>query len=301
MTPIDSAYRCDVPRLMAHCRRLFDQGCDGVALFGTTGEGPAFGAADRRRVLDELLADGLPPERLIVSASTASLSDSIDLARQATRAGVAGVLLMPPFLFREGIGDEGIFRYYAALIDGLAEPGLRALLYHIPSVSGVPVRPPVIRRLVDRYPGNLVGIKDSGGDWAYTEELLRRFSQLAIFTGNEIHIHLTLQHHGAGTICGLGNVITALLRRVFDAPGITERRRLMPLIQRADSLMSRGPFIACMKAWVAAETGEPEWLRVLPPMAALPGLEANRLADEFRRFLGEMKQESQSNQTKRLA
>jgi hypothetical protein len=92
-----------------------------------------------------------------------------------------------------------------------------------------------------------------------------------------------------------------LLRRVFDAPGITERRRLMPLIQRADSLMSRGPFIACMKAWVAAETGEPEWLRVLPPMAALPGLEANRLADEFRRFLGEMKQESQSNQTKRLA
>ena len=286
---------------MAHCRRLFDQGCDGVALFGTTGEGPAFGAADRRRVLDDLLADGLPPERLIVSASTASLSDSIDLARQATRAGVAGVLLMPPFLFREGIGDEGIFRYYVALIDGLAEPGLRALLYHIPSVSGVPVRPPVIRRLVDRYPGNVVGIKDSGGDWAYTEELLRRFSQLAIFTGSEIHIHLTLQHHGAGTICGLGNVIAPLLRRVFDAPGITERRRLMPLIQRADSLMSRGPFIACMKAWLAADTGNSEWLRVLPPMAPLPGLEANRLADDFRRFLDEMNREFQSNQTKRLA
>ncbi len=301
MTPIDSAYRCDVPRLMAHCRRLFDQGCDGVALFGTTGEGPAFGAADRRRVLDELLADGLPPERLIVSASTASLSDSIDLARQATRAGVAGVLLMPPFLFREGIGDEGIFRYYVALIDALAEPGLRALLYHIPSVSGVPVRPPVIRRLVDRYPGNVVGIKDSGGDWAYTEDLLRRFSQLAIFTGNEVHIHLTLQHHGAGTICGLGNVIAALLRRVFDAPGITERRRLMPLIQRADSLMSRGPFIACMKAWLAADTGNSEWLRVLPPMAPLPGLEANRLADDFRRFLDEMNREFQSNQAKRHA
>ena len=91
LTPIDKAYRCDVARLAAHCRHLFDQGCDGVALFGTTGEGPAFGAADRRRVLDELLAAGLPADRLIVSASTASLPDSIDLARQATRAGVAGV------------------------------------------------------------------------------------------------------------------------------------------------------------------------------------------------------------------
>jgi 4-hydroxy-tetrahydrodipicolinate synthase len=301
LTPIDRAFRCDVPRLAAHCRHLFGQGCDGVVLFGTTGEGPAFGAADRRRVLDELLAAGLPPDRLIVSASTASLSDSIDLARQATRAGVAGVLLMPPFLFRDGIGDEGIFRYYVALIDGLAEPDLRALFYHIPSVSGVPVRPPVIRRLLDRYPANIVGFKDSGGDWGYTEELLRRFSQLAIFTGNEIHIHLTLQHHGAGTICGLGNVIAPLLRRLFDAPGIAERRRLVPFIQKADSLMSRGAFIACMKAWVAADTGDPEWRRVLPPMAPIPGLEANRLADDFRRFLDEMNQEFESNQTKRLA
>ena len=285
LTPIDGDYRCDVPRLAAHCRHLFDQGCDGVALFGTTGEGPAFGAGDRCRVLDELLADGLPPGRLIVSASTASLPDSIDLARQATKAGVAGVLLMPPFFFRDGIGDEGIFRYYLALVDGIAEPTLRALLYHIPGVSGVPVRPPVIRRLLDRYPENIVGFKDSGGDWGYTEELLRRFSQLAIFTGSEIHIHLALQHHGAGTICGLGNVIAPLLRRLFDAPGITERRRLVPLIQKADSLMSRGPFVACLKAWVAAETGDAGWARVLPPMAPLPALESGHLARDFRRFL----------------
>jgi 4-hydroxy-tetrahydrodipicolinate synthase len=288
LTPVDSAYRCDVARLAAHCRHLFDEGCDGVALFGTTGEGPAFGAGDRRRVLDELLTDGLPPERLIVSASTASLPDSIDLARQATDAGVAGVLLMPPFFFRDGIGDEGVFRYYTALIDGIERPDLRALLYHIPGASGVPVRPPVIRRLVERYPDNVVGFKDSGGDWGYTEELLRRFSKLAIFTGSEIHIHLALRHHGAGTICGLGNVIAPLIRRLFDAPGITERRRLVPLIQKADSLMSRGPFVACLKAWVAADTSDPAWARVLPPMAPIPGLEATRLAADFRRFLDEI-------------
>jgi 4-hydroxy-tetrahydrodipicolinate synthase len=287
VTPVDASYRCDVARLAAHCRRLLDRGCDGVALFGTTGEGPAFSAAERARALEGLLAASLPPGRLIVSASSATLPDSIELARQATKAGVAGVLLMPPFFFRDGIGDEGIFRFYAALIDQIGEPALRALLYHIPGASGVPVRPPVIRRLVERYPRTIVGIKDSGGDWGYTEELLRRFSRLAIFTGTETHIHLALQQDGAGTICGLGNVIAPLLRRLFDAPDITERQRLIPLIQKTDSMMSRGAFIACLKAWIAAETGDAAWSRLLPPMAPLPAVEAARLAADFRAFLNE--------------
>jgi hypothetical protein len=79
-----------------------------------------------------------------------------------------------------------------------------------------------------------------------------------------------------------------LLRRVFDAPGITERRQLMPLVQRADSLMSRGPFIACLKAWIAAQTGDVGWARVLPPMAPLPALEASRLAADFRALLDDI-------------
>jgi 4-hydroxy-tetrahydrodipicolinate synthase len=288
LSPVDRDYRCDARRLAAHGRRLFAQGCDGIALFGTTGEGPVFGAAERRRVLDALLADGIEPRRLIVSASAASLPDSVELARHAVKAGVAGVLMMPPFFFRDAIGDEGVFRYYAALIDRIGDPALRGLLYHIPGTSGVPVRPPVIRRLMERYGEVIAGFKDSGGDWSYTEELLRRFSRLAIFTGSELQIHLALRHRAAGTICGLGNVIAPLLRRLFDCPGITERRRLLPFIQRADSLMSRGPFIACMKAWIAAESNDPEWLRVLPPVAPLPALDAIRLAADFRAFLESM-------------
>ncbi len=285
LTPVDGNYRGVVGRLLAHCRRLIAAGCDGIGLFGTTGEGPAFSAAERVRVLDEMLAAGFPADKLIVSASAASLPDSVELARQATKANVAGVLLMPPFFFRDGIADEGIFRFYAALIDQIGEPGLQALLYHIPGACGVPVRPPVIRRLIERYPGIIVGMKDSGGDWGYTEELLRRFSTLAIFTGSEIHIHLALQHHGAGTICGLGNVIAPLIRRLVDAPNITERRKLVPAILKADSIMSRAAFVACLKSWIASETGDPAWSRTLPPMAPLHAVDAQHLAADFAAYL----------------
>src|ERR1700733_2463197 len=103
LTPVDKSYHCDVGRLLAHCRRLIEFGCDGIALFGTTGEGPEFSAGERMRVFDALMAAGFPAGKLIVSASAASLGDSIELARQATRANAAGVLLMPPFFFRDGI------------------------------------------------------------------------------------------------------------------------------------------------------------------------------------------------------
>jgi 4-hydroxy-tetrahydrodipicolinate synthase len=287
LTPFDADYSCDVERLSAHCRDLVDQGCDGVALFGTTGEGPAVGTLDRKRTLDGLLESGFPAERLIVSASTATLPESAELARHATRSCGCPVLVMPPFLFRDAIGDEGVFRYYATLLDRISEPNLRVILYHIPGVSGVPLRPPVIRRLVERYPDVIAGIKDSGGDWDYTEELIRRFSQLDVFTGSEMHIHLSLRQQGAGTICGLGNVIAPLLRMFADAPGITERRRLLPLIQRADTIMSRGPFVACLKAWMTSLHRDPVWNRVLPPMSPLVARDAQRVSDDFRRFLAE--------------
>ena len=52
----------------------------------------------------------------------------------------------------------------------------------------MPITPTVVRRLDERYPGTIAGVKDSGGDLDFTEELIRRFSHLSIFTGSEIHL-----------------------------------------------------------------------------------------------------------------
>jgi 4-hydroxy-tetrahydrodipicolinate synthase len=294
LTPFDADYRCDLRLLQAHAHSLIRQGCDGVALFGTTGEGPVVAPADRRRILDGLLEGGLAPDRIIVAASAATLDDAAELARHASRAGTAAVMAMPPFLFRDAISDDGVFRYYAALIDRIADPALRLVLYHIPGVSGVAVRPPAIRRLIERYPDTIVGFKDSGGDWGYTEELIRRFSGLAVFTGSELHIHLALRQQGAGTICGLGNAVAPVLRRLFDAPDITARRSLLPLIQRADTILSRGPFIACLKAWLAADTGRTDWLRVMPPMSPLTAQDALRVSGDMRRLLASLQGDAEA-------
>jgi 4-hydroxy-tetrahydrodipicolinate synthase len=189
---------------------------------------------------------------------------------------------MPPCVYRGGITDDGAFRFYASVIDAIGRPDPRLYLYHFPDICGVPVTPNVVRRLDERYPGIIAGIKDSGGDLDFTEALLRRFSHLSIFTGSEMHVPQLLASGGRGTICGLANVMPRLMRAMFDAPNLFERRRHIQQILGADMVLSRRPFIASVKSLVADSTGIASWRHVLPPMSELPLLEEQRMIADFR-------------------
>jgi 4-hydroxy-tetrahydrodipicolinate synthase len=283
-TPIGPDLRPDARLLVERCRTLMAEGCDGITLFGTTGEGAEFAVEDRQLALESLLAAGIAPSRLIVSVGALALPDVVALAAHATAQGVAGLLLMPPCLFRSGIGDDGTFRFYATVIDRIGRDDLRLHLYHFPDISGVALTPRVIRRLSERYPRTVAGVKDSGGDLGFTEDLLRRFSHLRIFTGTETHIPAVLASGGAGTICGLANVIPGLLRLMSDGWTLPDRRRYLPMVQAVDNILSRGPFIPALKAIIADATNEPAWRRVVPPMAELALADEQRLLADFRRI-----------------
>src|SRR4030095_15268529 len=58
LTPLDARGAIDHDRFAAHVLRLFDAGVDGIAPFGTTGEGPSFGVVERKQALEALIAAG---------------------------------------------------------------------------------------------------------------------------------------------------------------------------------------------------------------------------------------------------
>lgn len=283
-TPIDARLRPDHARLAARAKRLVAEGCDGVALFGTTGEGAEFSVADRTAALEAVIAAGVDPGRLIVSAGAMSIADAADLARHATDQDVDGILLMPPCVFREGITEDGTFRFFRAVIERVERPDLRLYLYHFPDISGVPVTPEVIRRLDERYPGTIAGVKDSGGDSDYTQALATRFSHLSIFTGTEIHLPELLATGMRGTICGMANVMPRLMRAMVDLPTAYDRRQLLPHLFAADAILSRRPFIVSAKAVLAGTLEDDAWRRVLPPLAEMPVFESRRMVSDFVRW-----------------
>jgi 4-hydroxy-tetrahydrodipicolinate synthase len=133
LTPFDAAGLPDFARLAVHVRRILAAGADGIALFGTTGEGQSLSLKERRAGLDALLAAGIAPSRIIAATGCASLPETVELTRHAVQATCAGALVLPPFFFK-AVTDEGVFASYARLIDGVGRCAAAAYLYHIPQV-----------------------------------------------------------------------------------------------------------------------------------------------------------------------
>src|SRR5438874_6320641 len=168
LTPLGPEGAIDHARMAAHIRALFSQGVEGVAPFGTTGEGPSFSVAERRAGLDAMIAAGIKPSQLIPGTGCAAFADTVALTRHAVQIGCSRCLVLPPFFFKE-LADEAVYGFFAALIDAVADPRLSLYLYHIPQFSGVSIRAGVVARLAADFPRVVAGVKDSGGDFAHTK------------------------------------------------------------------------------------------------------------------------------------
>jgi len=194
------------------------------------------------------------------------LPETIALTRHGVRAGCAACLVLPPFFWKDAT-DEGLFAWYAQVIEAVGDPRLRIYLYHIPQVSGTPLSVDLIARLAAAFPGVIAGVKDSAGNWANTEGLLARVPQLAILVGHEPHLPRLLRGGGAGTICGVANVFPALVRALFS-PDVTpaDEQRIVTFIEIA----FRQPFLAGFKAVLAEQTRNAAWRAVRAPLLPLP-------------------------------
>lgn len=265
LTPLTAAGGVDHPRLAAHVKQLFTQGIVGVAPFGTTGEGQSFSLAQRREGVDRLLAAGVPGARVLPGTGCASLAETIELTRHAVTAGCLGSLVLPPFFWKDP-SDEGLFAWYARLIEGVADPRLRIVLYHLPQVSAVPLSVDLVARLARAFPGVVAGIKDSEGKWQNTQALLTRVPEIAVVIGNEPDLPKLMKAGGAGTIGGVANVYPQLVSALMT-PAVTPADEAR--IARFIEILFSVPFIAAFKCILADRLGDDGWRALCPPQMAL--------------------------------
>ncbi|MGH8852274.1 MAG: dihydrodipicolinate synthase family protein [Casimicrobiaceae bacterium] len=276
LSPLDGHGALDAGRLAAHAKRLFASGVDGIAPFGTTGEGQSFSVAERQSGLDALIAAGVAPRRILAATGCAALPEAIALTRHAIAAGCAGALALPPFFFRDVI-DDGVYAAYARLIDGVGDDQLRLYLYHIPQISGVAVSVSVVSRLAAAYPAILAGVKDSSGDFGNTRALVGALPRLSIFVGHEPHLPALRKLGGAGTICGIANLYPRLLRRLYDRSLDAAPADELALVERFLSAIRRFPIFAALKALQAELTGDLTWRMPRAPLLALSAADARAL------------------------
>ncbi|UPJ39853.1 dihydrodipicolinate synthase family protein [Bradyrhizobium sp. 40] len=273
LTPLDAEFAPDHARFVAHCRHLLDEGCDGIALLGTTGEANSFSAAERIALLEAVVAAGITPQRLLPGTGVAALSETIALTRHALSVGVDTVVMLPPFYYK-GVTDDGIFASYSEVVQRIGDARLNVVLYHIPQMSAQPISHALIERLRAAYPSTFTGIKDSSGDFANMTAMVERFPGFSVLVGADPLLLPLLRKGGAGCITATSNLVARDLAYVYkhfrDSDDDAALKAAQARIVKARELVSRFPQMASLKALVAERTGHAGWQRLRPPLESLP-------------------------------
>lgn len=278
VTPLKADLAPDLDALAAHARALIADGCDGIALLGTTGEANSFSLAERRAIL-EAAVGAVGAERLMPGTGVNALPETVDLTRHALSVGVTRVVMLPPSYYK-GVSDEGLFRAYAQAIEAIGDTRLRVLLYHIPQVSGVPISHDLIDRLVTAFPGTVVGIKDSAGKIENMAAMIDRFPGFSVLAGADPLLLPLMGIGGAGCITATSNLVADSLATVFrhhaDPARAAEVAAAQARINAFRDLSNSYTQIPAIKAMVAFRHGLSLWARTRPPLV---GLSAAELAD----------------------
>jgi 4-hydroxy-tetrahydrodipicolinate synthase len=205
----------DLPWIARHVAYLRAHGCTGIIPCGTNGEAASLSVAERILVAEAALAaaSDMP---VIVGTGAAALPDAVALTRHAFARGAGAVLIMPPFYFKKP-SEAGVIDWFRRLFDAAVPSGGRALLYHIPQTTGVPITDGVLQALIATHGELVYGLKDSTGDREQGAHLRRTFPGLAYFAGNDHLVGEACADAAAGSITAGANVFPDLVAAVQEA------------------------------------------------------------------------------------
>lgn len=272
LTPFNADLSPNFPLYLRHCQWLIQNGV-GLAIFGTNSEAASVSVGERIALTDQLLAAGVPAHKLMPGTGSCSVTDAVQLTRHAVQSGAAGVLMLPPFYFK-GVSDEGLFAYYADVIEKVADPRLSIYLYHIPQFTQVPISLGLIERLLKRYPTVIAGAKDSSGNWDNSKAMIDAFSRegFDVFPASESTLSRAMPIGAAGCISATVNVNPSGIQALYEALASGPSHPAEDLQAAADAIreiFQSVPMIPAMKHVVAAFSDQETWRVVRPPLTQL--------------------------------
>jgi len=269
LTPFDEKLVPDTKLFIAHCRWLIDNNV-GLAIFGTNSEAASISVSERLTLTSALLEAGIPAGKLMPGTGACALPEAVQLSRHASELGAAGLLIVPPYFYKN-VSEDGVFAYYSEIIEQVGPDCAPIYLYHIPQMSYVQITLNLIERLLKRYPTVIAGAKDSSGDWENTKAMIDNFAGdgFDVFPASESLLSAAMPIGAAGCISATVNINPSGIYRLYqgcDGPG---SKALQVAADDVRKVFQGSHMIPAMKHVVAHYSGNSSWSRVRPPLAKL--------------------------------
>lgn len=265
VTAMNDDLSIDTERMARHCRWLLANGCNGLAVLGTTGEANSLGVEERMDLLDALDGMGIPGAKMLPGTGTTSITDTVRLTRHAESVGCRGALLLPPFYYKNP-SDDGLLFYFNEVAQRVGGD-IKLYLYNFPAQSAIPFTVGFIERLLKQNPGKFKGIKDSTGNWENSLSYAEAFAAdgFEVYVGDDSLLHPILAKNGAGCITAAANVNCAAGAIVYANWDNDTGAAAAKILGTTRKAVTSVPMIPALKALVARNTGDARWENVRPP------------------------------------
>ena len=207
MSIFDKNLTLNPEKTILHAENLIDQGCHGVAIFGSTGQAQLISISEKINLLNKLSLSKYK-EKYLIGSGLNSLGDTINLMQISISLGFNKFLIMPPAYYK--YGDIEAISFYSKIIDNI--PEAKIVLYNFEKLCGYKFSIACIEELVKKFPKQIIGVKDSSYN-LYENLKINNFS---VLPGSELKLLKGLESGCTGIISATCNVTAYLARRVYD-------------------------------------------------------------------------------------
>ena len=261
----------DIDSTIKHSEKLLQGGCDGVILFGSTGQSQLISSKEKKRLIEKL-SNSKYKDRFLIGTGNNALNENIELMKHSLNNGIDRFLLMPPAYYK--YSDDGAYSFYENIVQKIPES--KIILYNFEKLSGYKFSVQVIEKLVKDFPKQIVGVKDS----TYNLYEVLKIPNFLIFPGSETKLLKGLELGNSGIISAICNVTASLARKVYDDFHNKKKQTLNEKLCSVRKVFDNYNLISGLHSFMSVENKK--FKRILPPLSLLSSVQQKELMLKLR-------------------
>ena len=273
MSVLNADLSLNIEKTILHSERIIDQGCHGVAIFGSTGQAQLISIAEKIDLLNKLTLSKYR-KNFVIGTGLNSLNETINLMKIASTLNFKRFLVMPPAYYK--YGDQQVIEFYSKLVE--ANPELEIILYNFEKLCGYKFSLFCIEELVRRFPEQIIGVKDSS--YNLFENL--KLENFSILPGSELKLLKGLELGCTGIITATCNVTAQLSRKVYDDYFNGNKQTYNEKLCNVRSVFDKYNLISGLHTFYSKENKI--YQNILPPLSLLSKEDEKILIDDLKKF-----------------
>tara|TARA_B100001121_G_scaffold139805_1_gene122499 strand:- start:208 stop:1092 length:885 start_codon:yes stop_codon:yes gene_type:complete len=258
MSILNDDLTLDIKKTIEHAEMVIENGCHGVAIFGSTGQAQLIPVSEKINLLNDLTTNKIK-DKCVVGTGLNSLGETINFMGVSKSLGFNKFLIMPPAYYK--YGDKEVIEFYSKIVEAI--PNSEIILYNFEKLCGYKFSIECVIELVKKYPENIIGVKDSS--YNLFENL--KLENFSILPGSESKLYKGLQLGCSGIITATCNATSRLARKVYDDFQASNEQTVNQNLCEVRSEFEKYNLISALHTYFGQENSY--YRRLLPPLSIL--------------------------------